>query len=127
MPPPKAAAKPVARSPKPQVAREPEPEIDWLTRAGELANTGMLDAAAQALHRFHSEREATPSSLLLRGILDEARGDRDAAETSYRKALYLDPDQIDALLHLCLLLESEGRAQAAVPLRRRVERLTAAS
>jgi chemotaxis protein methyltransferase WspC len=126
-----AAPKSVAGTQKPALPpsapAELAPDIDWLARAGELADAGHLGDAAQALHRFHSEREATPASLLLHGILDEARGDRDAAETHYRKALYLDPDQIDALLHLSLLLESEGRVQAAAPFRKRIERLTAAS
>jgi chemotaxis protein methyltransferase WspC len=126
-PAPTPSAKPQKSAPQPVPPKKSTPDIDWLANAEELANAGRLDEATQALHRFHAEREATPASLLLHGILDEARGDRDAAETYYRKALYLDPDQIDALLHLSLLLESEGRLQAAIPFRRRVERLTTAS
>jgi len=126
-PAPKPFTKPQRAAPQPVASPKPAADTDWLARAGELADAGSLDEATQALHRFHAEREATPASLLLHGILDEARGDRDAAETHYRKALYLDPDQIDALLHLSLLLESEGRVQAAIPFRRRVERLTTAS
>jgi chemotaxis protein methyltransferase WspC len=126
-PAPKHAAKPQKVAPQPVASPKPATDIDWFARAGELADAGRLDEATQALHRFHTEREATPASLLLHGILDESRGDRDAAETHYRKALYLDPDQIDALQHLSLLLESEGRVQAAIPFRRRIERLTATS
>ncbi len=98
---------------------------DWFAEAAALADAGKLPEAAQALDRFHENHEAIPASFLLRGIIEEARGARDAAEASYRKALYLEPDHLDALFHLSLLLESAGRAQSAAPLRRRIERLSA--
>jgi chemotaxis protein methyltransferase WspC len=114
---------------KPVPRLQPPPKLDagMLDRASALADAGALDDAAQTLKRFHEQHEPTASSLMLQGVLEEERGNRHAAEASYRKALYLDPDQLEVLLHLSLLLESEGRVQAAIPFRRRVERLTAAS
>ena len=139
--PPAASARPPVRQritpppakrplppPRPLRASPPQPgATNWLASAVELADTGQLSDAMQALARHHESREATAGSLLLRGILEEAQGAHSDAEASYRKALYLEPDHLDTLLHLSLLLESEGRAKSAVPLRRRIERLSAAS
>jgi chemotaxis protein methyltransferase WspC len=46
---------------------------------------------------------------------------QDAAE-SYRKALYLEPDHVEALMHLALLTENQGDAAAAGRLRERARR-----
>jgi chemotaxis protein methyltransferase WspC len=109
--------------PKPATPAQSEP-VDWLLRATTLANGGQLDEAAAALARFHEDREATAASLFLSGMLAESSGQLTDAESGYRKALYLEPNHLDALLHLSLLLENAGRASSAALLRRRIERLS---
>jgi chemotaxis protein methyltransferase WspC len=115
---------PRSRTPEAVISIPSEELIDWLARAAALADAGHLAPATQALASFHEHHEATAASYFLQGILEEAQDKHNAAEASYRKALYLDPDHLDALLHLSLLLEGEGRAPAAAPLRRRIERLS---
>jgi len=122
--PPKRALTP-ARSLPPKLAPAPSPseEISPFEQAVALADEGQLREAAAALTRFHAEAPPTASSLLLQGILEEAAAEFSTAERSYRQALYINPDELDALLHLARLLEADGRPQAAAPLRRRIERL----
>jgi chemotaxis protein methyltransferase WspC len=121
---PKPAAAPARIvPPRPSPSPAPAPEIPPLAQATELADAGRLTEAAAALARFHAATPPTAPSLLLRGILEEATAEFSAAEQSYRQALYLNPDELDALVHLARLLEADGRPQAAAPLRRRIERL----
>ncbi len=113
--------------PTPEVARVPPvekpSEPDWMDRAAALADAGKLAEAGDALEKFHDRHRGTATSFLLRGILDEAGGRRAEAESHYRKALYLEPNHVDALMHLSLLLENDGRHSAARPFRRRLDRL----
>lgn len=116
-------------APHPQRASRESPavETDWLQRATTLANSGQLPGARKALEKFHADHPASSASLFLRGLLEEAGGERARAEADYRRTLYLEPHHVDALLHLSLLLESDGRAGTAAPFRRRLDRLAAAS
>jgi chemotaxis protein methyltransferase WspC len=50
-------------------------------------------------------------------------GDPEAAAANYRSALYLDPDDYEALIHLGLLLEKQGDASGAGALFRRAKRI----
>jgi chemotaxis protein methyltransferase WspC len=67
----------------------------------------------------------TPSSELfcMRGLVSEALGRQELAETFYRKALYLDPAHYESLAHLAELLELQNRSAAAAPLRRRANQI----
>jgi len=122
--PQKRAITPASSAPKKPAPTPSSPtETSPFARAVELADAGQLTEAAAALARFHAEASPTAASLLLRGILEEASAEFSAAERSYRQALYIHPDELDALLHLARLLEADGRPQAAAPLRRRIERL----
>ena len=53
----------------------------------------------------------------------DASGNRADAEAHYRKALYLDPRHSEALAHLALLMDAQGRQADALVLRNRVRRL----
>lgn len=57
------------------------------------------------------------------GVIRAAAGDLLAADQCYRKALYLDQNHHDALVHLGLLLEKQGDAPGARVLRDRLLRL----
>ena len=53
------------------------------------------------------------------GLIHDAKGDRKHAEACYRKALYLEPGNPEALTHLALLAERQGDLQEARRLRAR--------
>jgi chemotaxis protein methyltransferase WspC len=59
----------------------------------------------------------------LLAVLKEAAGDIDGAIDAFGKALYLDAEQLDALLHLALLHERRGEVETARSIRKRAERV----
>jgi len=96
-------------------------EKDLLSKACLLADEGALDKAEvlcdEIIARFSS---ADAYSLL--GVVYEASNRQDMAESMFRKALYLEPDHEDALVHLALHVERNGNVNEAISLRRRAER-----
>ena len=57
------------------------------------------------------------------GLVLDASGNPAEAVNCYRKALYLDPNHEEVLVHLTLLLEKTGRRSEAQVLRKRTHRL----
>jgi chemotaxis protein methyltransferase WspC len=57
------------------------------------------------------------------GLIRDASGNAVEAVSCYRKALYLDPNHGEALVHLTLLLEKAGKTSEAQLLRKRAHRL----
>jgi len=58
----------------------------------------------------------------LQGLINDARQDVDAAVQFYRKAIYLQPDHEEALLHLAGLLTALGDVAGALRLQQRAQR-----
>jgi chemotaxis protein methyltransferase WspC len=56
-------------------------------------------------------------------VVKQAAGDIDGALDAFGRALYLDADQLDALLHLALLHERRGETKTADTIRKRAERV----
>jgi chemotaxis protein methyltransferase WspC len=115
LPPPPPAFAPAAAAPRPS---EPDP----LAQARRLADAGNLSDALASC-QAHLAR-AGPSAALfsLLGVIHQARhADADAAD-SFQKALYLQPDHVEALTHLMLLYEAGGQSAAAERLRHRLRR-----
>ncbi|MFO0797429.1 MAG: CheR family methyltransferase [Gemmataceae bacterium] len=94
--------------------------------ARSLADAGNLDAARAACERaLRAGPSAEWYSLL--GVIDLAAGRAGDAESSFRRALYLDPDHREALTHLAVLCEGRGETGPASGLRRRLARLPEAT
>jgi chemotaxis protein methyltransferase WspC len=100
----------------------PSPPAD-LSTARSLADAGQLREAAECCERYLRQHgpEAEPYYLL--GVLRDAAGDRPAAAAYYRKVLYLEPDHLQALMHLALLIEIQGDSAAAARLHERARRI----
>ncbi len=90
-----------------------------------FANAGRVAEARVLLDQLSKWEEPSADFYCLRGLLAESQGEKPAAEAAYRKALFLDPEHFESLNHLILILELEGRASAAAPLRRRAQRIMA--
>ncbi|WP_369653312.1 CheR family methyltransferase [Variovorax sp. V213] len=118
-----AAPLPPARPrlvPTPAAPAEAPTGID---RARRLADQGHLaDAAA---HCEAHLRQHGPSAEVfhLLGLVRDASGNAEDAAEQYRKALYLEPDHHEALIHLALLLRKRGDEAGAQRLQRRASRL----
>src|SRR4029077_5730556 len=86
------------------------------------ADQGCLAEAAQ--HCEDHIRTEPPSAAVfyLLGVIREATEACAAAAEAYRKALYLDPNHYEALVHLALFHERQGDAAGARTLNERARR-----
>ena len=90
--------------------------------ARELADAGRLDEARAACEAAIGAAPPTSALLGLLGVIHLAAGRRGEATDAFRKALYLDPDDADALAHMIVLSEQHGDRAQADRFRRRLER-----
>jgi chemotaxis protein methyltransferase WspC len=100
-----------------------EEERHLLARARREADAGQLDQALESCRQGEARFGPSAEAYCLMGLVHQARQDRAAARASFRKALYLDPDHREALVHLMLLYQLQGEHAQAALLRRRLERL----
>jgi len=133
--PPRRVERPVAGTPSaPRVSeRAPQPlpakpaAVDdtpvLLERAKRLADEGTLDAAAEVCRQLVERDDPSADAFCLLGLIKEALGDRIQAEGCYNRALFLDPEHYESLVHLILLVEARGDAARAAALRARAGRI----
>ena len=110
---------PVApRAPRPQA--EPQSDLDVARR---FADEGHFVEAARSCE--DSLRLSGPSAeaFYLLGVVRDASGNPSEASACYRKALYLDPNHHQVLIHLALLMEKLGQKSDAQLLRQRARRV----
>ena len=94
----------------------------WIEQARHLANHGKLVEALTCCEQNLRSQPASAETYHLIGLLHDAAGRvREAAE-HYRKALYLDPQHSEALVHLAVALQKEGDARGAERLFERANR-----
>ena len=94
-----------------------------LKEARELADAGRFEEAAERCDSVLRRHGPSPEALYLQALVREARGQERLAEEGYRKVLYLDPRHVEALTHLWLMVDRQGRASDAQMLRERLRRL----
>jgi chemotaxis protein methyltransferase WspC len=96
-----------------------------LRTAHNLADVGKLREAAEYCENYLRQYGPASEAYCLLGVLRDAMGDRRSAADYYRKVLYLEPEHVQALMHLALLTESQGDRAAAERLRERARRIDA--
>lgn len=106
----------------PQPVAEVLLPTDSLEQAFCLANEGSLAEAADLCETWLEHHEPCVRAYYLLGLIREAAGIGQQAEEYLRKALYLQPDHQEALVHLALLVEQKGDTAAAAVLRQRARR-----
>jgi len=89
---------------------------------GRMADQGLLEEAGRACEAYLRQGEPTADLLLLLGLVREAAGSSDGAADCYRKALYLDSNHAQVLMHLALLLEKQGDIAGAKIMNDRLRR-----
>jgi len=126
-PPAAPAFKPVPAKPvKPAAAPQLRPQAEvktGLDEAKRLADQGHLAEAAEYCEEHLRTHGPSAPAFYLLGLVRDATGNPTEAIEFYRKALYLDPNQQEALVHLALLLEKQGDAAGAKVLNDRLRRL----
>ncbi len=88
-----------------------------------LADEGRLDEAASWCKTYLDQQPTSAQAYLLLGEVYQAKGDNEQAEQCYQKAIYLEPNYYEALIHLTLLKEHRGDRVGAAVLHQRIQRL----
>ncbi|MGC1393584.1 MAG: CheR family methyltransferase [Coleofasciculaceae cyanobacterium] len=91
--------------------------------ARNFADKGQLKEAASLCKSYLSENPLNAETYFLLGQVYQAEGNEQYAEQYFQKAIYLDPNHYEALIHLALLKEYYGDQKSAIILRQRIERL----
>lgn len=102
---------------------QPRPsQAKVLELARDLADRGML-ADARTLCSQCLETDATCiEARYLLGVIALAEGDEEGALDQFNRVIYLEPDHIEALVHLSLIMDKKGLADQAEIFRKRVGR-----
>jgi chemotaxis protein methyltransferase WspC len=94
-----------------------------LEEATGLANQGRFVEAATCCEEHLRQHGPSANAFHLLGLLHDSTGNQREASDYYRKALYLDPNHYEALIHLAFLMDKQGDTAAALVLRKRARRL----
>jgi chemotaxis protein methyltransferase WspC len=118
--------KPDLATPKktvPETAKQENRLVPDLGLAEQLANQGQLEEATGICEVFLREEGPSARAFHLLGLIRDCGGDQYQANEFYRKALYLEPDHYDSLIHLALLADKSGDSAAARALKNRAHRV----
>ena len=122
--PPPVRSRPFATvAPLPVVTKVANPDsATLLANIAALANEGKSAEARAACDSYLRSHEPVAQVFYWLGLLSDVAGSALEAQGFYRKALYLDPQHPDALMHLAALLQSLGDAAGARRLQDRAAR-----
>jgi chemotaxis protein methyltransferase WspC len=101
----------------------PSPPAPDLETARRWADAGQLEEAAAWCETDLRQNGPTAGAYYLFGLVRDAMGDREGAAAFYRKTIYLDPEHVEGLVHLALMIEIQGEPEAAGRLRERASRV----
>lgn len=112
-------------STSPKTATLPVATVDHqvasLKLARQFADSGQLDEAAAICRTYLARHSDSAEAYYLLGLVLDAANDPEAI-VLYRKALYLDPNHYETLVHAALWLERTGDLVGARVFKRRAER-----
>lgn len=112
---------------RPRLLPRPEqavaaPAGNALAEIALLANSGQASEARQRCEALLAELGPNAEAFYWLGLLADAQGLGSDAQGFYRKALYLQPDHQESLLHLAALLAAQGDLAGARRLQERAAR-----
>ena len=114
--------RPASMPPPAPVQETLEATVDWIEQARQLANQGKVTEALAYCEHHLRGAPASAETFHLIGLLHDAAGRVSEAAVHYRKALYLDPQHREALVHLAVVLQKEGDVHGARRLLARANR-----
>ena len=123
MPAPAPVSRPLRAAPvTAPAAAQRESESELLASIASLANAGDSAQARASCQRYLQQFAPKAQVYYWLGLLCDTEGDARQALTHYRKALYLEPQHPEALLHLAMLLAAQGDEAGARRLQERAAR-----
>ncbi|MCU1761270.1 chemotaxis protein CheR [Pseudomonas sp. 14P_8.1_Bac3] len=122
--PPPVRSRPFATvAPLPVASKTANPDAaTLLANIAALANEGKSAEARAACDSYLRSHEPVAQVFYWLGLLSDVAGSTFEAQGFYRKALYLEPQHPDALMHLAALLQSQGDTAGARRLQDRAAR-----
>lgn len=96
---------------------------ELLKKAKFLADSSEFSQAQALCHKHIKHYGENTQSLLLLGIIASCRNQLESSEKLFRKSLYLNPKNYQALIHLALLLEKKGDTKNAALFKKRADRV----
>ncbi|MBA6064268.1 MULTISPECIES: CheR family methyltransferase [Pseudomonas] len=99
-----------------------EGEAQLLASIAQHANAGDSAQAREGCERYLRKFAPKAQVYYWLGLLSDTEGDAAQAITHYRKALYLEPQHPEALMHLAMLLAAQGDEAGARRLQERAAR-----
>lgn len=90
-----------------------------LLAARAAADAGNLARAAELTEHLHAAGDRSLALMELQGAIFMAMGDAPRAENVLRQVVYMDPGNVEALLHLAVLAERRGDGALALRYRQR--------
>lgn len=104
------------------VVEQRESEDELLASIARQANAGDSVQARASCQRYLRQFAPKAQVYYWLGLLSDTEGDATQALSHYRKALYLEPQHPEALLHLATLLAAQGDSAGARRLQERAAR-----
>ncbi|MCP2070643.1 UNVERIFIED_ORG: chemotaxis protein methyltransferase WspC [Pseudomonas lini] len=120
--PPAPRPRPFAGGVSPIVEPKGSDATTLLANIAALANSGKSAEARAACEQYLRSHEPKAQVFYWLGLLSDMAGSALEAQGFYRKALYLEPQHAEALVHLAALLASQGDAAGARRLQERAAR-----
>lgn len=123
-PPPPVRNRPFAAvTPLPATRKSANPDAaTLLATIAALANEGKSAEARAACEQYLRSHEPVAQVFYWLGLLSDVAGSALEAQGYYRKALYLEPQHPEALMHLAALLQAQGDSAGARRLQERAAR-----
>jgi len=123
-PPPPVRPRPFASvAPLPVNSKSAHPDAaTLLANIAALANEGKSAEARAACEQYLRSHEPVAQVFYWLGLLSDVAGAALEAQSYYRKALYLEPQHPEALMHLAALLQAQGDSAGARRLQERAAR-----
>lgn len=104
-------------------AAKQSPVNDGISQARKLAEKGAFNEVLTICEKLLSEGADSAEVYYLLGQAGESAGNSLMAEEYFKKALYLNADYHEALIHLSLLYDQMGSPEKAATFRKRAERV----
>ncbi|WP_434572141.1 protein-glutamate O-methyltransferase CheR [Pseudomonas sp. Z3-6] len=120
--PPAVRPRPFAASVTPIAPPKSSDAASLLANIAALANGGKSAEARAACEEYLRSHAPNAQVFYWLGLLSDMAGSALQAQGFYRKALYLEPQHAEALVHLAALLASQGDAAGARRLQERAAR-----